>query len=409
MKSMVSLFGCFVRLIGRRILPATTIGLFVLGISVAYAQTLPQATSYIYTQAGPSSSSNAVSFNDVIEDKAYDNYHVGAGYTADGEISVSFGTNAPVAITGQAFATTSQLYAKAYATAGANLRFYFRIVQVGNPPWQPLSIPILFEASGRGEVSRGYGIFDATAFVGYVPAGFPSNLFKITWEGGPHNASFGQPVTLDLPINDQYLVLLAATAAAGSAFTLNNESNVSVRIDDPIISFDQATFDARYGSTSFPLSDYYRLEFSSNVNLNPPLTETEHQATFELDEQTTPTLGRDAIGDYVVFTSYTPVGSGTAQSDIYYQRLVNGQPVGNRVPVAVTAADERLNDCSGDYIVYTQFESVTSTAGKIMLYQISTGQTSVLDSAADSYFPKIHGDVVVWLKLVTHGQPAPDV
>jgi K319-like protein len=404
MKTAVSFLRCVVRLIGRGILPATTIGVFVLGISVAHAQTLPQATSYISTQAGPSSTSNAVSFNDVIADNSYDNFQAGSGYTADGKISVSFGTNAPVAITGQAFTTTSQLYAQAYATAGANLRFYFRVVQVGNPPWQPPSIPTLFEASGRGEVLRGYGRFDATAVVPDYQ-GFPSNLFKINWEGHSNIASFGQPVTLDLPINNQYLVLLGATAFAYSAFNLDKESNVYVYVD-PIISFDQATFNARYPQSSFPLSDYYRLEFSSNLNLNPPLTDPERQVTFELDEQTTPTLGRDAIGDYVVFTSYTPVGSGTAQSDIYYQRLVNGQPVGNRVPVAVTALDERLNDCSGDYIVYTQFESVTSTGGKIILYQISTGQTSVLNSAADNFFPKIHGDVVVWLKTMPMGNLA---
>jgi len=130
---------------------------------------------------------------------------------------------------------------------------------------------------------------------------------------------------------------------------------------------------------------------------------TEHQATSESDEQLTPTLGHDSIGDYVVFTSYTPIGSGIAQSDIYYQRLVNGQPVGNRVPVAVTTADERLNDCSGDYIVYTSFESVTSPAGNIMLYQISTGQTLALDSGGNGFFPKIYGDVVVWLTSSVNG------
>lgn len=133
------------------------------------------------------------------------------------------------------------------------------------------------------------------------------------------------------------------------------------------------------------------------------LTATEHQVTFESDEQTTPTLGHDAIGGYVVFTTYTPVGSGIAQSDIYYQRLVNGQPVGNRVPVATTLADERLNECSGDYIVYTLSESVTSPGGKIMLYQISTGQTRELDSVAYNFWPKIYGDVVVWLKSTATG------
>jgi hypothetical protein len=70
------------------------------------------------------------------------------------------------------------------------------------------------------------------------------------------------------------------------------------------------------------------------------------------------------------------------------------------VPVATTTADERLNDCSGDYIVYTRLDSVTSPAGKTMLYQISTGQTLELDSANDNFFPKIYGDVVVWLKAV---------
>jgi hypothetical protein len=401
MKSMVTLLGCVARFIGQQVFPAATIGALVLGIGVAYAQTLPQATSHIETLAGPASDSNKVVF-DVEEDKAYDNFQVGTGYTAEGNISVSFGTNAPVAIAGQAFTSVSA--GQAYATAGGNLRYYFRVVQVGNPPWQPPSIPTLFEGSGQGQVSKGYGMFDASAFVGGYP-GFPSNLFKIHWEGGPHSASFSQPLTLDLLINNQYQVLLAATAFAYSAFNLDKESNAYVYVD-PTISFDQATFNARYPQNSFPLSDYYSLEFSSNVNLNPPLTATEHQVTFELDEQTTPTLGRDAIGDYVVFTTYTPVSTGVAQSDIYYQRLVNGQPVGNRVPVAVTALDERLNECSGDYIVYTSFESVTSLAGKTMLYQISTGQTRELDSANDTFLPKIYGDVVVWLKSTANGNLA---
>jgi hypothetical protein len=136
------------------------------------------------------------------------------------------------------------------------------------------------------------------------------------------------------------------------------------------------------------------------------MTATEYQATSESDEQTTPTLGHDAIGDYVVFTSYTPVGSGTAQSDIYYQRLVNGQPLGTRVPVATTLADERLNDCSGDYIVYTRFEGVTSPAGSILLYQISTGQTRMVDDGPNCFLPKIYGDVVVWLRVISTGYEA---
>jgi hypothetical protein len=267
MKSAITWVGCIVRFVGRYVLPVGFIGVLALGISFVHAQTLPQATSYIYTQAGPSSTSNPVEFN-VTEGKAYNNSHTGTGYTADGNISVSFGTNAPVGINGQAFTTTSQLYAQAYATAGANLRFYFRVVQVGNLPWQPPSIPTLFRASGQGEVSKGYGIFDASAFVGGFPD-FPSNLFKIHWEGGPSSASFNQTITLDLLINSQYQVLLAATAYAYSAFNLDRESSVYAYVD-LIISFDQATFDARYPGNSFPLSDYYSLELSPNVIVNRP-------------------------------------------------------------------------------------------------------------------------------------------
>ncbi len=34
---------------------------------------------------------------------------------------------------------------------------------------------------------------------------------------------------------------------------------------DPTFRFDQAAFDATYGSNSFPLADYYSLDFSPNA------------------------------------------------------------------------------------------------------------------------------------------------
>jgi len=131
---------------------------------------------------------------------------------------------------------------------------------------------------------------------------------------------------------------------------------------------------------------------------------TEYQVTSGPQQYTTPTLGRDAIGYYVVYEAYTPVSIGSPQCDIYYQRLENnGQPVGPPVAVAATSVDERLHDPNGDYIVYTRFDMVTSTGGKIMLYQISTGQTRELDSEQSSFSPKIQGDIVVWLKMTQYG------
>lgn len=60
----------------------------------------------------------------------------------------------------------------------------------------------------------------------------PSTLFS-----GDASFNFNQPVTLDLLINNQYQVLVGATASAHSASNLNKERNVYMYVD-PIIRFD---------------------------------------------------------------------------------------------------------------------------------------------------------------------------
>lgn len=130
------------------------------------------------------------------------------------------------------------------------------------------------------------------------------------------------------------------------------------------------------------------------------LQSTEYQVTFDLDEQSTPTIGRDAIGDYVVYTSRPLVNGQLGASDIYYQRIENSQPVGDTVAVAVSSANEYMNDASGDYIVYRALSGYTS---RIMLYQISTAQTRELTHQAGCTSPKIFGDVVVWLQASVAG------
>ena len=131
----------------------------------------------------------------------------------------------------------------------------------------------------------------------------------------------------------------------------------------------------------------------------------EYQVTYELVEQSTPKLSRDSLGNYVVFADYSKSAEGNVyQSDIYYQRLQDdGTAIGSRVAVGATTADERQPDAYGDYIVYTRFESTANSTGRIKLYQISTGTYSDLDTAGDSCCPKIHGDVVVWLKATPTG------
>ena len=119
--------------------------------------------------------------------------------------------------------------------------------------------------------------------------------------------------------------------------------------------------------------------------------------TSSVDFETTPTLGNDGNTDLIVYTVRPQLpDSSFGPGDIYYQRLVDGAPSGAAVQVTSGPTDDQLNDVSGDYIVYTAYDSVTSISGAIIIYQVSTGMLSPLGTAAIIQEPKIHGDKVVW-------------
>ena len=112
---------------------------------------------------------------------------------------------------------------------------------------------------------------------------------------------------------------------------------------------------------------------------------------------TMPTIGSYAGQDLVVFTRYALLPSGFFdQGDIWYQRLVDG--AADRPPVQVTSGptDDRLNDVSGDYIVYTAYDSASSSQGYIMLYRISSAALVSIGESVIIHGPRIHGNVVVW-------------
>jgi hypothetical protein len=123
----------------------------------------------------------------------------------------------------------------------------------------------------------------------------------------------------------------------------------------------------------------------------------EFQVTSSSAFETTPTLGNDGNSDLVVFTVQPMVSGSPGPADIWYQRLdANGAPDGLPRQVSSASTDDQLNDVSGDYIVYTAYESTTSSVGTIMLYQISTYDVQPLGSAQIIQEPRIHGDYVVW-------------
>ena len=298
MKSGFSLIGCIVRLISSRVFLAVTLGMFVLGISFTHAQAPTQATASISSQVMCNISETNKNFNPVGDVNDFRNecgpvvVDWGAWgkttHTASSNI-ISFKFVEPAdGMVGKFEGLASSKmggYNKnfARAIAGMNLYYYFNVVRLGNPPFPIGTIPILFTARGKGSIEAGYGTFGVAAFVSGVPGtGFPSNLFRISGSGKPYSAwigdnpNTGRSVTLDLPINDPrypYRVQFGGNAVASSPsvttlYSNYEESRVSVSVLGSIISFDQATFNARCTQQKrqpFNLSDYYRLEFSPNV------------------------------------------------------------------------------------------------------------------------------------------------
>jgi hypothetical protein len=90
---------------------------------------------------------------------------------------------------------------------------------------------------------------------------------------------------------------------------------------------------------------------------------TTHRITSSTAYETTPSIGHNDVTntDYVVYTLRPALGGGLlGPGDIWFQPLFNGAPSGLPVQVTNSSTDDQLNDCSGDYIVYTAFDATTS-------------------------------------------------
>jgi len=116
----------------------------------------------------------------------------------------------------------------------------------------------------------------------------------------------------------------------------------------------------------------------------------------------TPIIGQDSVGSYIVYTEYPIVNGVYGISAIYYQRVTNGQPMGAPVVVADSSENQYLEDAFVDYIVYTLSPSLNAP-GDIVLYQISTAQSGTLTSTGDCLAPRTNGEYVVWQEELKTG------
>jgi hypothetical protein len=151
----------------------------------------------------------------------------------------------------------------------AHVVYYLEIQEFKVAPFPVPMFPTYFEARGEG-TANGHGNTHAY-FLARASLG-EEVVFSV--EGNSlENPSdeFDKQARIQLepkgPANPFYTIELVAgcTAfAAGNDPELGDGADCSATVD-PVVRFDQETFDALYGSASFPLEDYYRFEFSENV------------------------------------------------------------------------------------------------------------------------------------------------
>lgn len=138
--------------------------------------------------------------------------------------------------------------------------------------------------------------------------------------------------------------------------------------------------------------------FPSTAAAQAGFSFTESRITDTDAHETRPVLGRDAGGDYVVYARrQSPSGA----ADLFLQRLVNGFPAGDPVPLTGVAGDdpardERAFDASGDLVAYAAFESPASPFADVFVQRISTGERILLVSAIAAGGVGVQGGVVAW-------------
>lgn len=186
-------------------------------------------------------------------------------------------------VSASARTTTQGRFMNAWAGGGAEFTGYFQFAVLQPPPFQPAQIPIDFLVNGSGSIS-GSGTFIGSPFTGYGSVAVYAILKdaygtilssqSIRHESAGHFAgAFGpppQPMVLNAA-GPYFSVYLAATASAFSSSALPSDATTSqVDVDSrATIAFDQAAFDARYGSAAFPLASYYAISFTADFSGRP--------------------------------------------------------------------------------------------------------------------------------------------
>jgi hypothetical protein len=149
------------------------------------------------------------------------------------------------------------------AEAGASASIHYQVAfeALAAPPFAPPKIAILYTASGEASVSGADSWF---FYIGSTLGvdNFPYAQFQRQSVQGAVSASFSGSATLWVApsaVADAhvYAICNLTRTSPGSGDCQANA--------DPVISFDQAAFDALYGADTFDLASAYRIAFSPAV------------------------------------------------------------------------------------------------------------------------------------------------
>jgi len=138
--------------------------------------------------------------------------------------------------------------------ANAFLNYFARVEQISiEPAFQPDVIPVTAEAAFSRSGSS------ACSNTGQALIRF-GNTVILRWQPN-HTSQPTESVNLLLPVGGILVIALSATSVASTgAGALFTDCSATM---DPLLTFDQAAFDAQWGAASFPLADFYEIRTSA--------------------------------------------------------------------------------------------------------------------------------------------------
>lgn len=152
----------------------------------------------------------------------------------------------------------------AQASAGASIRYDVAFDLLKAPDFMPPKIAILFTANGEASLTGGDSGFSGFFNIGSTlnADNFPYARFERDSRNGATSDAYASSVTLWVSPDLAYQAFVYASCyvfrpGAGGAECRANA--------DPEVRFDQAAFDAFYGTQSFDLASTYRMTFSAPV------------------------------------------------------------------------------------------------------------------------------------------------